>query len=67
MTVTGRGNSQNLVWTLPGSGIVWGSFDNGVGNFCCGEGTNDGVFVCVYCSPLSVCDDTDVGNFLLML
>ena len=71
-TVIGRSNGQNVDWTLPGSGIIWESFDTGVGNFCCGEGTSGGILLCVYVVHPCQCHDGATlilmqGIFLLML
>lgn len=57
MTVVGRDNGQNSDWPLPGSAIILGSFDTGVGNFCCGEGTSGGVLLCVYIVHPCQCRD----------
>lgn len=57
MTVIGRGNAQNLNWTLPGSGVIWGSSNTREGNFCCGEGKSGGDLLCVFSVHLCQCHD----------
>lgn len=59
-------------WMLPESGIIWRSFDTGVGKCCCGEQTSGGILLCRYivhpCVSVTMRSfDFDVGNFLLMM